>query len=50
MYKIDTGASLSFLERLGTDDSVSRIDLSLELICPITYYIICILLHKSECI
>ena len=27
MYKIDTGASLSFLERLGTNDSVSRINL-----------------------
>ena len=32
MYKIDTGASLSFLERLGTDDSVSRINLSNNLL------------------
>jgi len=32
MYKIDTGASSFFLERLGTDDSVSEINLSNNLL------------------
>ena len=46
MYKIDTEASLSMPEIPDTNDSVS----GLFLFCLITYYIINILFHKSQCI